>query len=235
MHKVENAIIVAAGKGERMKPLTDITPKPLLKVFGKPIIENTIEVLLRRGIESIYIVIGYKEEQFQYLSEKYPVTLIVNPDYDTCNNISSLYCARNYLCNSVILDADIWIENDSVIKTSFDYSGYTSLWTSDYSDEWIQYVDKNSFVQECSRGGANGWILYSISYWSKADCESLKKDLVNEFITNKNTQIYWDDIPMFCCSKHYVLQIKEAKQNDFTEFDSIKELAEYDRSYQEYL
>ena len=64
MNRVERAIILAAGKGERMRPLTNTTPKPLLKVFGQPIIEHSIELLLQKGITEIYVVVGYLSEQF---------------------------------------------------------------------------------------------------------------------------------------------------------------------------
>lgn len=235
MHKVQNAIIVAAGKGERMLPLTAHTPKPLLKVHGKPMIENTIELLLQKGITEIYVVVGYLAEQFNYLEEKYGIHLVLNRDYDTCNNISSLYYAREHLGNSIVLDADIWIINPDVLLTSFEYSGYTSVWTQEYSDEWIQTVDENGFLVDCQRGGNNGWILYSISYWSCEDCERLKRHLETEYDIKKNRQIYWDDIPVFCYPDEYSLQIKKSNRDMFMEFDCINELAEYDSSYHQYL
>nr|EGQ40236.1 MAG: nucleoside-diphosphate-sugar pyrophosphorylase [Candidatus Nanosalinarum sp. J07AB56] len=57
------AVILCAGKGTRMRPLTDDTPKPLLPVAGKPIVEHNIEVL-RGLVDEIVIVSGYRREQF---------------------------------------------------------------------------------------------------------------------------------------------------------------------------
>ncbi len=62
------AVILAAGKGTRMKPLTEDTPKPLLNVAGKPIIEHTIN-RIEDYVEEIVIVAGYKIEQFEQYSE----------------------------------------------------------------------------------------------------------------------------------------------------------------------
>lgn len=58
------AIILAAGRGERMRPLTDHTPKPLLKVRGKPLIEWHLEALARDGVREVVINTAWLEEQF---------------------------------------------------------------------------------------------------------------------------------------------------------------------------
>ena len=98
MHLVERAIIMAAGLGNRMQPVTLTTPKPLVAVNGVRMIDTVIHALHGNGIYEIYIVVGHLKEKFQGLPEQYPgVTLIENPYYDTCNNISSLYVAREHM------------------------------------------------------------------------------------------------------------------------------------------
>ena len=67
MAEIENAIIMAAGLGTRMRPLTYKTPKPLIKVAGKPMIESVIEGLQQNDIRDISIIVGYLAEQFNYL------------------------------------------------------------------------------------------------------------------------------------------------------------------------
>ncbi len=65
VNKIDTAIIVAGGLGTRLRPLTYETPKPLLPIHGKPIIEHAIENLKKHGVKKIILSIGYKAEQIQ--------------------------------------------------------------------------------------------------------------------------------------------------------------------------
>ena len=69
MYKVERAIIMAAGFGSRMSPLTLETPKPLVKVNGTRMIDTVIRGLHENGIYEIYVVVGYLKEQFYSLRQ----------------------------------------------------------------------------------------------------------------------------------------------------------------------
>lgn len=233
MHKVERAIIMAAGLGNRMHPITLTTPKPLVKVNGVRMIDTVIQGLHQNGIHEIYIVVGYLKEQFSELEKVYSgLTLIENPYFDTCNNISSLYVARDHIENAIILDGDQIIYNPSILSPEFERSGYNSVWTDEETDEWLQTVE-NGIVTSCSRtGGKGGWQLYSISRWTAADGKKLKYHLEVEFEQKKNRQIYWDDVAMFCHSDDYQLGIWPMSAEDVIEVDNLIELAALDKSYQ---
>ena len=89
-YRVKKAVIIAAGFGSRLVPITLNTPKPLVRVNGKRIIDSALDALTKAGIEEIYVIRGYLGEQFDQLLYKYPtIKFIENPLYNEANNISS--------------------------------------------------------------------------------------------------------------------------------------------------
>ncbi len=232
MHHIERAIIMAAGVGKRMQPVTLTTPKPLIRINGTRMIDTIIRGLHHNGITEIYVVVGYLKEQFASLPNEYPgLTLIENPYYDTCNNISSLYAAREHIQDTIIVDGDQIVYNDSILSPEFERSGYNAVWTDEETDEWLMTV-RDGLVASCSRtGGAHGWQLYSISRWSAEDGKKLRAQLETEFEIKKNRQIYWDDVPMFCYPDRYALGIREMQREDILEIDDFSELITIDPSY----
>lgn len=225
---------MAAGFGNRMKPVTLNTPKPLIKVNGKRMIDTIIDGLHKNGIDEIHLVVGYLSEKFQELLEKYPnLNFIKNPYYDTCNNISSLYVSRNLISNAIILDGDQIIYNDEILSPNFEKSGYNSVWTSSYTDEWLQNVEDGKVISCSKTGGKNGWQLYSVSRWNEKDGEKLKHFIEVEF-ENNNRQIYWDDVALFCHPDEFDLGIFPMKKEDIVEIDNFSELLAIDPSYKNY-
>lgn len=231
-HIVKRAIIMAAGTGQRMRPVTLHTPKPLVRVNGVRMIDTVVDGLKTNGITEIYVVVGYMKARFvDWARARGDVALIENPCYDTCNNISSLYAAREHLEDCMILDGDQIIYNPAILDPRFTLSGYNAVWRETPTQEWLMTVE-NGVVTGCSRtGGERGWQLYSISRWSREDGARLSRQLAQEF-EGGNTQIYWDDVAMFCHFGDYRLGIRPMSTADIIEIDDLDELIRIDPSYQ---
>lgn len=235
MYQVKRAIIMAAGQGHRLRPISLNTPKPLIPVNGVPMIVTAIEALRSYGIREIYVVVGYLKDQFQFLEVDYPgLRLIENPYYDTCNNISSLYVARAHLEDVMILDGDQIIYTPDALSPEFEQSGYNAVLTDAQTHEWLLDLE-DGIVTGCRRGGCGGYQLYSVSRWTAEDGKKLRAHLELEFEQNHNHSIYWDDIPLFCHPESYRLGIREMRPSDIVEVDSMEELSLLDRSYETYL
>lgn len=216
------AIILAAGMGTRLRPLTLTTPKALTVVNGKPLLERQIEYLREKGVNEIIVVTGYLKEKFEYLKEKYGVKLIFNDKYDVYNNIYTMYLVKDYLKNSYVLDADIYL-NRNFFKEKMETSVYFSAYKN-FENEWMLKIDKKNYVEEiqiCERG--EGYILSGVSYWNEKDAEIIVENL-NEIIKGKDFEnYYWDDIIRLNVDK-LKISVQKLKEDDIYEIDNLEEL-----------
>ena len=97
---------------------------------------------------------GYRKEQFACLTAEYKgVTLIENPYWDSCNNIASLYVAREQLENAMIMDGDQIIYKKEILAPEFTHSGYNAVWTDEKTDEWLMQegdlIEIDDFSELC--------------------------------------------------------------------------------------
>lgn len=150
-----NVIILAAGVGSRLRPLTDSLPKPLVKVRGIPLIEHQISNYINSGIKEseIYVVAGYKKEIIEkYLKDRYPnVNLIYNDEYKTTNNMYSLFLALNSIGD---IDEDVIINNGDCIYELAVISGFVNAKrdliacdSSDYLEESMKIIMEDKLTK----------------------------------------------------------------------------------------
>lgn len=122
MRRGKPAVILAAGKGRRLEELSLKKPKPMINVTSdESLIERLIKQLIDNGIEQIVVVVGYYAEKMKAHLKRFDtqvgITFVENPDFETTNNIYSLWLARNHLENGfLLLEADIYCENEIVRK-----------------------------------------------------------------------------------------------------------------------
>ena len=216
------AILLAAGMGTRLRPLTLTMPKSLVKVNGTPMIERQVEFLKEKGIDEIIVVTGYLNEKFEYLKDKYGVKLVHNDKYDVYNNIYTMYLVRNYLGDSYVIDADVYLNNnfiDENIKVSAYFSGYKEK----FKNEWIIEFDGNDKVNNIIVGDDKGYILCGVSYWSNDDAKTIVNKLEDAIDNRDFKNLYWDDIVKENIEKIDV-EIRKINSEDCFEIDSLDDL-----------
>ena len=229
-YEVKRAVIVAAGFGSRLVPITLNTPKPLVRVKGVRIIEPILDALTECGIEEIYIVRGYLATQFDDLLYKYPnIKFIENPIYNESNNIGSIYFARDFLQNAYVMEADLLLYNKSLINKYQYCTNYLGIPVEE-TDDWCMFV-KNNYVSKLAVGGKNCHKLVGISYWDEKDGATLGKDVAEVFSMLGGRERYWDQVPLEICKSHYKVAVRECKQEDVIEIDNYNELKAIDPAY----
>lgn len=229
MKVVKNALIMAAGTSSRFAPLSYEKPKALLKVKGEILIERQIRQLKERKINEIYVVTGYRKEDFMYLKDKFNVTLIHNKYFNKRNNNSSIKIAEKILSDTYICSADNYFTINPFTKEN-EGAYYASIYEKNDTDEWCITVDKDDYIRKVTIGGKNSYIMMGHSFWdsnfSKKFIEILNKDYEKEETKDKLWESIYiehiDELPM---------KIKRYKKEDIFEFDSLDELREFDIEY----
>lgn len=230
--RVKRAVFIAAGFGSRLVPVTLNTPKPLVRVNGKRIIDTIIDAVLKAGINEIYIVRGYLGEQFDQLLYKYPmIKFIENPAYNEANNISSALCARYLLSSAYMFEADLLVSNPDIIK-KYNYTSNFLGIKKDRSDDWCFSVKDNVITEEKIGGsGDDCYQMVGISYWSDADGKKLSEHIKKAYDMPGGKERYWEQVPLVIFNKDYKVEIRECKDEDVTEIDTFRELKAIDKTY----
>jgi len=232
-YRVRKAVILAAGFGQRLAPVTLDTPKPLVKVNGVRILDTLLDALIGKGITNITIVRGYKKEQFDALLEKYPtLRFIDNPEFNLENNISSAIHAIDQIDRCYLCEADLYITNPDIINKYEYRSNYLGAKVTETEDWCFKKV--NGCVAEYQRGGTDCYQAFGISYWNSEDAEKLKADLRKVYGMRGGKENLWEQVPLKVCRKNYHLEVRKCHKSDIIEIDNFVELLAVDPSYANY-
>ena len=116
-HQVTTALLLAAGTGMRLRPMTANSPKCLTEVAGRSILSRLVDNLHAQGIERLVVVIGHQGDRIrEYLGHNgkgLRIDYVSNPEYRMTNNIYSLWLARQQIREAFLL-----VESDLVFDAS---------------------------------------------------------------------------------------------------------------------
>ena len=228
--KVDNAIIMAAGKGTRFIPFSLKKPKCLAVVKGEVLLERQIRQLKEAGIEDVIIVAGYLKEQLSYLVDKFGVKIIVNDDYQKKNTHSSLYYARNYLKNSYILCADIYYP-----ESLFHEYEYHSLYSIEYLDDYSMedkdiITNRDGLIISASQHpNVNRWVS-GYAFFDRYFSDRFKKRLEEIYEIEGTDHLYWEQIYAMNINE-LPMYLKQYGKGHIMEFDTLTEVIKFDLDF----
>lgn len=230
-HKVDNAIILAAGMSSRFVPINFEKPKGLLKVKGEPLIERQINQLKEKGIEEIIIVVGYMKEQFEYLVDQYGVILVETNEYQIKNNYSSVYAAREYLKNSIITSSDLYFSENIFQAYAWD-SYYCTIYVSGKTAERGVETDWDDRIVDTFYGDRcyDTWVTLGYAFFSEQFSEKMIQIISQNDKQPEMFNKFWADIQDEYLEELY-MYAKKCNSDTIHEFDSLEELREFDGKY----
>lgn len=229
MYKVDNAVIMAAGTASRFAPLSYEKHKALITVKGEVLIERQIRQLQEAGVPEIYIVTGYKSEQFDYLKEKFGVHLVHNSEYLVRNNNSSIYAVKDILKNTYICSSDNYFsQNPFESEVSDCY--YAAVYADGPTKEWCMDYDEDGIITDVQIGGKNAWYMLGHTFWSETFSKKFVEILEKIYDLPETKDLLWESIYINNIDE---LKMKIRKYSDDVvfEFDTLDELREFDTNY----
>lgn len=224
------AILISAGKGERLYPLTKNTPKSLLEVGkGLTLLETQLHSLAENNIKDIAIIVGYKAEQIEAkikdYQDKLNITTVYNPFYDCSNNLISVWMARHLMDSEFISinGDDIFspqiIEN--LLKSNNDITMVIDQ-KANYDEDDMKVYHVDGCIQEVSKtispDKANGESIGMIKF-SKKGAE-IYKSILDEMVRDvSNRNVFYLRAIQKLIDKGYKVNYSLCKDTEWGEID----------------
>lgn len=231
------AIILAAGIGSRLRPLTLEKPKCMVKVNGLPLLEHQIKNYIQAGLkkDSIYVVVGYQSQIIKdFLDKKYKgINIVENKDFLSTNNMYSLYLALN----KVKMDDQevLFINNGDCI---YNPNIISSLTIDKYSN--LIACDKGSYIPESMKIRVNGEKVVDISkdifersafgvsidlYKMGFSAVQKLKKIIEGYIYTKKDRTLWTEVSLKDLFKYEIFKPHNIKGKTWVEIDNLDDLA----------
>ncbi|UCB44313.1 MAG: phosphocholine cytidylyltransferase family protein [Spirochaetota bacterium] len=235
--KIEHAIVLAAGLGKRLKPITDHSPKCLTEVNRTPILVNTLENLSAIGISNCTIVIGYLSEKIvQTIGKNFcgvNVHYIENSIYDSTNDMYSLWLACETLDKgAIIFEGDVFLRPDTLeraLTSMGERSFYIAGRYNGKADEVIIKTDSKLLIRSIDVSWGRGKPPGNYTFMSSGILavhsgygKRLSKWL-EDWVREKKVNFLFDDVLSQYVGSHS-LWVYEIRWDEWVEIDTAEDL-----------
>ena len=223
--KVNNAVILAAGGADINAKSVYNMPKGLFMKNGETLIERQIRQLKEAGIDDITVVIGYKQELYFFLVDKWGVNLEINTDLKK-NSIYTLYVARNYLSSTYILNCDNYYEENPFSQYEFN-AFHTTVYKEDAHNELVVKKNQSGRILEMFSCAKSGECVYGHSYIDPEFSRRMVGYMDEEIDDFRISAMFWEEF----VSRHaddLEMYVREYPADFLFEFDSIQEIQNID-------
>ncbi|WP_288605328.1 aminotransferase class I/II-fold pyridoxal phosphate-dependent enzyme [uncultured Treponema sp.] len=234
-YKVDNAIIMAAGRSRRCMPLSNYLPKGLFEIKGDTMVERQIKQLHDAGIKQIIIVVGYLKEKYYEMAKKYKDLIVIdNTEWEEKNNISSIYAAKDYLKNSYICCSDNWFAHNVYCDYVYD-SYYACKYTDEFLDEYcVKATDKEGYMTSVKKGGEKCWYTIGEAFFNKDFSAKFVDYMVKEYYDPEVKYMLWDDFQI----RHIddlKLKVKGYSDDECKEFDTTEDILQFYPNFKDFI
>lgn len=234
-YKVDNAIIMAAGRSRRCMPLSNYLPKGLFEIKGDTMVERQIKQLHDAGIKQIIIVVGYLKEKYYEMAKKYKDLIVIdNTEWEEKNNISSIYAAKDYLKNSYICCSDNWFAHNVYCDYVYD-SYYACKYTDEFLDEYcVKSTDKEGYMTSVKKGGEKCWYTIGEAFFNKDFSAKFVDYMVKEYYDPEVKYMLWDDFQI----RHIddlKLKVKGYSDDECKEFDTTEDILQFYPNFKDFI
>ena len=223
-HRPKNAVILAAGYGMRMVPINMETPKGLLEVEGEPLIERLIRQLHAVKVKEIYVVVGFKKEQYDYLVDRYGVKLVVNMEYAEKNNLHSLAKVLPQLGETYLMPCDLWCRENPFSE----YEWYSWYLVSDAKDPDSTVRVSRKWELVPSGGEKEGNHMIGISYLTDPVAQSMARRIETMVQDRRYDHVFWEDA--LFAENGMPVQAKLVPEGAVVEINTYEQLRELDEN-----
>ena len=223
-----NAIILAAGMGTRLRPLTDALPKALVVTAGESFFSRQLRLLRAAGVKDITVVTGYHAEAFAPWQGEAGLEFVFNAHYHDRNNLFSMLLVADRLHRDpegcLVLEGDVWPGEGVLPTRPLPRSSWLVGHRDDMENEWVVQEGPDGRVVEIEVASGSGWILTGMSFWLPGDGKLLAGLMAETARAPAAEGLFWDEVQRRNLGTIHI-EARKIGDGDWLEIDTLEDRA----------